>query len=242
MESFEGMYLKVNPLPHISIKNWASDDKPREKLLKKGTGALSDAELLAILLNNGHRHKSALELAQEVLRTAKNNLGELSKLSVRRLKRLRGIGTAKAVAIVAALELARRRQAGYMLEKQVITRGAEAALFFKPLLGDHDHETFYVVYLNYGSRVLHYRCISAGGVSGTVVDPKLIFKEALELGASRLLLCHNHPSGNLRPSNADVFLTRKLREGGRLLDIEVLDHIIVSEAGYYSMAEERVVT
>lgn len=234
------MPLKVNQLPHISIRNWAPDDKPREKLIKKGTAALSNAELLAILLNNGHRHKSAVELAQEVLQAAKNNLGELGKLNVRQLKKLRGIGNAKAIAIVAAMELARRRQAGHMLEKKIVAGGREAALFFKPLLGDQDHEAFYVVYLNNSSRVLHYRCISTGGVSSTIVDPRLIFKEALELGATRLLLCHNHPSGSLRPSTSDVRLTRRLKEGGRLLDIDVVDHIIVSEAGYYSMAEEGV--
>lgn len=240
-EVYLDMCVKVNPL-HISIRNWAPDDQPREKLMKKGTAALSDAELLAILLNNGHKQKSAITLAQEVLQAAHNHLGELGKLNVRQLKKLKGIGTAKAITIIAAMELARRKQAGAMLEKQVIRHGAEAALFFKPLLSDYNHEAFYVVYLNHSCRVLHYRCLSIGGISSTIVDPKLIFKEALELSASRLLLCHNHPSGSLSPSFADIGLTRKLKEAARLFDIDVIDHIIVSEAGYYSMVEEGIIT
>ncbi|GAA0538598.1 RadC family protein [Chitinophaga japonensis] len=231
------MDAKVTPL-HVPIKDWAPDDKPREKLIRKGTAALSDAELLAILLNNGHKQKSAIALAKEILHTARYNLGELGKLNVRQLKKLRGVGNAKAVTIVAAMELARRKQAGTMLEKQVITGGKEAALFFKPLLADSDHEAFYVLYLNHNCRVLHYRCISNGGISCTIADPRLIFREALETGASRLLLCHNHPSGSLTPSLADIGLTRKLKAAGQLFDIEVIDHIIVSEAGYYSMVEE----
>ncbi|SEM97710.1 DNA repair protein RadC [Chitinophaga rupis] len=231
------MCVNVNPL-YVSIRDWAPDDQPREKLIKKGTGALSDAELLAILLNNGHKQKSALTLAQEILQAARNNLNELGRLNVRQLKKLKGVGNAKAVTIIAAMELARRRQAGSLLEKKVICRGADAALFFKPLLSDYAHEAFFVVYLNHNCRVLHYRCISNGGMCSTIVDPKLIFKEALELSASRLLLCHNHPSGSLSPSFADIGLTRKLKEAGKLFDIDVMDHIIVSEAGYYSMVEE----
>lgn len=222
------------------MNKWADDDKPREKLISKGTVALSDAELLAILLNNGHRHKSALELAREVLRTANHNLSELGKLSLGRLKKIRGIGNAKATAILAVMELARRRQAGYIHEKKTITRGAEAALYFKPLLGDSTQESFYVLYLNQANRVLYNRCISMGSMTATLVDPKIVFREALELCATRIILCHNHPSGNLKPSFSDISLTRRLREAGRLFDIEVIDHIIVSEAGYCSMAEEGI--
>ncbi|KAA2241461.1 DNA repair protein RadC [Chitinophaga agrisoli] len=231
------MHINVN-LPHNSIRNWSPDDQPREKLMYKGAATLSDAELLAILLNNGSRHKSALTLAREILATAHNNLGELGKLNIWQLKKLRGIGNAKAVAVVAAMELARRRQAGYMRQKKVIRHAIDAALFFKPLLADYQQEAFYVLFLNHASRVLHYRCISTGGMCATIVDPKLIFREALEIGASRLLLCHNHPSGNLTPSFADIGLTHKLKEAGKLFDITIMDHIIVSEAGYYSMAEE----
>ncbi|WP_298741723.1 DNA repair protein RadC [uncultured Chitinophaga sp.] len=241
------MQAKVNlpqgrlPESYTPVKKLPTDDKPREKLIRKGPAALSDAELLAILLNNGTKQKSAIELGREVLRAASNNLPELGKLNVLQLKKLRGIGDAKAVTIVAAMELARRKQAGYMREKQVITRGADAALFFKPLLSDHPYEAFYVLYLTHNCRVLHYRCISSGGISSTIVDARLIFREALETGASRLLLCHNHPSGSLSPSAADVGLTHKIKAAGRLFDIEVVDHIIVSEAGYYSMAEEGVI-
>lgn len=231
----------VNPNPYTSIKNWAPDDKPREKLINKGTGALSDAELLAILLNNGHKQKSALELAQEILRAASDNLCELGKLNVRQLKKIKGIGNAKAVAIVAMMELSRRRQAGYMHEKKTIRRGREAALYFKPLLGDDQHESFHVLYLNSANRVIRHRCISSGGISSTLVDPKIVFRETLELGATRIILCHNHPSGSLRPSFSDISLTKKLKDAGRLFDIEVLDHIIVSEAGYCSMVEEGII-
>ncbi len=231
------MHIQVNP-PHNPIKHWALDDQPREKLLYKGAATLSDAELLAILLNNGSRQKSALELAREILSAARHNLGELGKLNVWQLKKLRGIGNAKAVTIVAAMELARRKQAGYMRQKKVIRNAADAALFFKPLLADHLHEAFYVVFLNRCARVLHYRCISTGGMCATIVDPRLVFREALETGASRLLLCHNHPSGSLSPSTADINLTHKLKEAGKLLDISIMDHIIVSEAGFYSLAEE----
>jgi DNA repair protein RadC len=232
------MEAVVDPNNHIAIKHWAEDDKPREKLINKGTAALSDAELLAILLNNGHKQKSALTLAQEVLRVCSRNLSEMGKLNLHQLKKIKGIGTAKAAIIIAAMELARRRQAGYMHGKKTIQRGSDAALYFKPLLGDANFESFHVLYLNNACRVLQSRCISTGGITNTVVDAKIIFREALELGATRIILCHNHPSGNLRPSAADIHITKKLKEAGSLFDISVLDHIIVSEAGYCSMVEE----
>jgi DNA repair protein RadC len=234
------MEVFVDPQPHVAIKDWAIDDKPREKLINKGTTALSDAELLAILLNNGHKQKSAVTLAQEVLQSASNNLGEMSKLNVRQLKKIRGIGDAKAVTIVAAMELARRKQAGYMHAKKTVGKGRDAALYFKPLLSDYNYESFHVLYLNNASRVLQNRCISIGGISSTLADPKIIFREALELGATHIILCHNHPSGSLKPSNSDIETTKKLKAAGHLFDISVLDHIIVSEAGYCSMAEEGI--
>jgi DNA repair protein RadC len=232
------MEMVVNPANHVAIKDWAADDRPREKLINKGSTALSDAELLAILLNNGHKQKSALSLAQEILRLSSNNLGELGKLNVHQLKKIQGVGIAKASAIIAAMELARRRQAGYMHPKKTIRSGAEAALYFKPIIGDSNYESFHVLYLNHASRVLQHRCISQGGITGTVVDVGLIFRAAIELGATQIMLCHNHPSGNLRPSTTDILTTKKLVQAGSLFDIRVLDHIIVSEAGYYSMAEE----
>ncbi|MBW8684374.1 RadC family protein [Chitinophaga rhizophila] len=233
------MEVAVNPAcTHIAIKDWAEDDQPREKLISKGTTALSDAELLAILLNEGHKQKSAVTLAQEVLRTASHNLSEMGKLTLQQLKTIKGIGTAKAAKIIAAMELARRRQAGHMLERKTIRQGRDAALYFKPLLGDASLESFHVLFLNHACRVLQHRCVSIGGITGTIVDPKVIFREALETGATQIILCHNHPSGNLRPSNADIQVTEKLKAAGRLFDISILDHIIVSEAGYCSMVED----
>ncbi|WP_106604247.1 RadC family protein [Chitinophaga ginsengisoli] len=232
------MEMIVNPTNHVAIKDWAVDDKPREKLINKGCTALSDAELLAILLNNGHKQKSAVSLAQEILRLSSDNLGEMAKLNVHQLKKIQGVGIAKATTIVAAMELARRRQAGYMHAKKTIRTGADAALYFKPILGDAPYESFHVLYLNHACRVLEHRCISNGGVAGTVIDVGHIFKAAIELSATQLILCHNHPSGNLRPSTTDIHTTKKLIQAGSLFDIRILDHIIVSEAGYCSMAEE----
>lgn len=232
--------MNVTPT-HFAIRQLAEDDKPREKLLQNGPAGLSEVELLAILLNSGYREKSALDLAREILLAADNNLGELGRLTIAQLKKIKGVGEVKALSIIAAMELARRRQAGYMREKKTIQGGRDAALYFKPILSDSPFEAFYTLYLNSACRVIRYRCISTGGMSSTVVDPKLIFREALELGASRLLLCHNHPSGSLRPSTADINLTHKLKEAGKLFDIEVLDHIIVSEAGYCSMVEEGII-
>ena len=234
------LVMEVHVSPYNQrIKNWAPTDQPRERLLHKGAAALSDAELLAILLNNGgYRQKSALSLAHEILAVAHNNLCELGKLSVGQLKKLQGIGNAKAITVIAAMELARRKQAGYMKEKFLIRQASDAALFLKPLLADHPYEAFYVLYLNHGCRVLHHRCISTGGVCATIADTRLIFREALETGASRLVLCHNHPSGSLSPSPTDVSLTSKLKQAGKLFDIDIMDHIIVSEAGFCSMVEE----
>ena len=228
----------VTHSPHISIKNWADDDKPREKLAAKGVNALTDAELLALILNKGHRQKSAIDLAKEILRSTSSNLCELGKQNLSQLKKINGVGDAKAMAIIAAMELSRRKQASYTLQKKTIRNGTDAALYFKPMLGDNPTESFHVMYLNSASRILRNSCISTGGITNTFADPRVIFKEALELGATSIILCHNHPSGNLKPSSSDINLTKKIKEGGRLLDISVLDHIIVSEAGYCSMAEE----
>jgi DNA repair protein RadC len=231
----------VSQPPHISIKHWAEDEKPREKLLNKGVTVLSNAELLAILLNNGHRNKSAIMLAQEVLQSSQSNLCELAKKDVSELKKIRGIGDAKAISIVAAMELTRRRQACLNLPKKTIRHGRDAALYFKPLLGDSKNESFHVMYLNNASLLLKSTCVSVGGLTNTLADPRVIFREALELGATRIILCHNHPSGNLKPSAADVSITKKLKDAGALLDITVLDHIIVSDSGYCSLAEEEFI-
>ena len=220
------------------IKQWAKDDRPREKLLLKGPDSLSDSELLAILLQNGSRQKTAVELAREVLQTGQNNLGALGRVTVHELMKIKGIGEAKAITIVAALELGRRRQAATLLPKTVITSSQEVAGYLQSLLKDRDREIFAVLFLNQSNKIIHFEIVSEGGITGTVADPRVILRKALEINTVNLILCHNHPSGSLRPSRADIDLTLKMREAARLLDIKVLDHIIVSDAGYYSFADE----
>jgi len=223
---------------NYSIKQWAKDDRPREKLLLKSAAALSDAELLAILLHNGTKNKSALELAKEILLLGKNNLNELGKLTVDQLMKLRGIGEAKAITIVAALELGKRRQAGTILDKPALKDSRDVAHYLQTILKDQPHELFAVLFLNQANRVNHFEIISQGGITGTVADPRLILKKALENNAVSLILCHNHPSGSLKPSRADEELTHKIKEASKYFDIKVLDHLIVSEEGYYSFADE----
>jgi len=221
-----------------AIKQWAIDDRPREKLRARGAAALSISELIAILINNGTREKSALELAQEVMKTGKDNLAELSKLSVRELTRIKGIGDAKAIAIVAALELGRRRQATTSREKAAITSSSEVAGYLQTMMADFRHEVFAVLFLNRANKINHFQIISEGGITGTVADPRIILKKALEENAVSLILCHNHPSGSLKPSRADEELTMKIKEAARYFDIKVLDHLIVGDEGYYSFADE----
>lgn len=222
------------------IKHWSEDEKPREKLRDRGPAALSNSELLAILINHGTRQKSAVDLGREVLRMAKDNLHDLSKLNVRELTRIPGIGEAKAVSIVAALELGRRRQALPYREKMVITSSSDVAGYLQHLLRDYRHEVFAVLFLNRANKVNHFQIISEGGITGTVADPRIILKKALEEDAVSLILCHNHPSGSLRPSRADEELTQKIRDAARHFDIKVLDHLIVSEDGYFSFADEGI--
>jgi DNA repair protein RadC len=224
--------------PSTSIKNWAVDDRPREKLLSKGAFALSDSELLAILINNGHKERSAIELAKEILRLGDNNLNELGKLSLKDLQGVKGIGEAKAITIASALELGRRRQAASALEKIVIRTSNDIAQYLRALIKDFNYEVFGVLYLNKANKINHFEIISRGGLTGTVADPRIILKKALEQDATSLVLCHNHPSGNLKPSRADEELTHKIKEASKYFDIRVLDHIIVSEEGFYSFADE----
>jgi len=223
-----------------SIKDWAKDDRPREKLLSKSPMALSDSELLAILINNGNRQKTAVELAKEVLQLGKNNLNELGRLSIRDFMGIKGIGEAKAIAIAAALELGRRRQAAVFLEKPQVKSSADIALYLQTLLADYLHEVFAVVFLNRANKIKHFEIVSEGGITGTVADPRIILKKALQEDAVSIVLCHNHPSGNLRPSRADEELTQKIKEAARFLDIKVLDHIIVSNEGFFSFADEGI--
>lgn len=221
-----------------SIKNWALDDRPREKMLAKGLSALSNAELLAILIQTGHKNKSAVELAKSLLQFGQNNLNEMGKLTLAELKQVKGIGTAKAISIMAALELGRRRNSEGLLDKQVIRSSNELARFLREKLKDQQQEVFCVLFLNQANKVNHFEIVSLGGITGTVADPRVIFKKALEHKATSLVLCHNHPSGSLRPSRADEELTQKIKQAAALLDIRMLDHLIVSEEGYFSFADE----
>ncbi|MEP7258900.1 MAG: DNA repair protein RadC [Flavitalea sp.] len=220
-----------------SIKTWAKTDRPREKLRSRGPENLTDTELLAILIHNGTRQRTAVDLAKEVLNLGKNDLGSLGRVSVRELMKIKGIGEAKAVTIAAALEIGRRRQAGPNSEKKVVKESRDIAFYLQALLRDHQHEVFGVIFLNRSNRINHYEIISEGGITGTVADPRIILKKALEEDAVNLILFHNHPSGNLKPSQSDKDLTTKIREAASYFDIRVLDHIIVSEEGYFSFAD-----
>ena len=221
-----------------SIKQWAKDDRPREKLLLNGAHTLSDSELLAILILNGSKEKTAVDLAKDVLKLSKDNLSELGKLSVKDLMKVKGIGEAKAISISAALEIGRRRQAGNSLQKKIITASQDIADFLMAKLKDYRHEVFAVVFLNRANKINHFEIVSEGGITGTVADPRVILKKALDEDAVSIILCHNHPSGSLKPSRADEDLTHKIKEAAKYFDIKVLDHMIVSDAGYFSFADE----
>ena len=223
-----------------SIKQWAKDDRPREKLLSKGAENLSNSELLAILIHNGTKEKTAVDLGKEILKLGKDNLNELGKLSVKELMKIKGIGEAKAITITAALELGRRRQATASLEKSVVGSSNDIAAYLRTALKDYRHEVFAVIFLNRANKINHFEIISEGGIAGTVADPRIILKKALEENAVSIILCHNHPSGSLKPSRADEELTTKIKEAAKYFDIKVIDHIIVSEDGYYSFADEGI--
>jgi len=222
----------------LPITEWAEEDRPREKLLAKGKNALTDAELLAILIGSGNRQESAVDLCKRILKDYDNNLNEISKATINELMKYKGIGEAKAITIAAALEFGRRRQLSDIKEKPQIRSSRDAYNAIAPLLMDLAHEEFWILLLNRSNHVIGRANISRGGTAGTVVDAKIIFKKALEIQASGLILSHNHPSGSLQPSQADISVTRKLKEGGTYLDISILDHLIVSEKGFCSLADE----
>jgi len=219
------------------IKTWAKDDQPREKLLSKSPEALSNSELLAILIGVGTPDRNAIELARDVLRLGRNDLRHLGNLPVKELMKIKGIGQAKAIIISAAMELGRRREAA-MLEKPRLKEGRDAAAYLQLMLKDQRQEVFAALYLNSAGKILHFAILSRGGLTGTVADPRIIFRKALEEDATSIILCHNHPSGSLRPSRADEEFTHKIKEGAKHLDLRLLDHIIVSEEGYYSFADK----
>lgn len=227
----------INP-PSTAIKTWAPDDRPREKMMLKGPESLSHSELLAILLNNGNKGQSALDIAREILKLGKDSLHELGKLSLKDFQQVRGVGPAKAITLMAALELGRRRLTLRSPERVTIRSSKDIADYLKLLLQDHNHEVFAIIFLNRANRIKHFEIISRGGITGTVADPRIILKKALEAEATAIVLTHNHPSGNLQPSRADEEITLKIKRAAELLDITVLDHIIVSEDGYYSFADE----
>jgi len=222
----------------LTIKSWAEEDRPREKLLSKGRHMLTDAELIAILIGSGSRNETAVELSKRILAQFGNNLNELAKQSVNNLIKFKGIGEAKAISIVAALELGRRRKETESTKKERITSSRDIFQYMHSQFIDLPHEEFHVLLLNRSNTVIRKEFVSKGGVSGTVVDPKIIFKIALEHLASSVILCHNHPSGNLRPSDQDISLTKKIKEAGTLLEIPILDHLIISDTGYFSFADE----
>jgi DNA repair protein RadC len=223
---------------HFPIKNWAEEDRPREKLQLKGRNSLSDAELLAILIGSGNRSESAVDLAKRILTSAGDNLIEVSRLGISDLVQFRGIGEAKAVTLIAALELGRRRNESEVMAREKITCSRDAFEIFRSVIGDQPYESFWIILLNKANKVIRKCSISEGGVSGTVVDPKKIFKTALDHHASSILLGHNHPSGNIQPSEADQKITKKIRDAGLMLDVAVLDHLIVGDDRYYSFADE----
>ncbi|MCX6266578.1 MAG: DNA repair protein RadC [Bacteroidetes bacterium] len=221
-----------------TIRNWAEDDRPREKLALKGRHSLSDAELLAILIGSGTRQESALDLAKNILKLASGNLVELSKQSMTDLIKVKGIGQAKAVTIIAALELGRRRNESEVLIRDKIKTSRDAYEIFRSTIGDRPYEEFWIILLNRANKVLKKCNISEGGISGTVVDPKKIFKISLDNHASSIILGHNHPSGVVTPSEADCRITKKLHEAGAMLEVAVLDHLIIGDDSYYSFADE----
>ena len=222
----------------FSIKNWSQDDRPREKLRDKGKATLSDAELVAILIGSGSRNESAVELCKRILASANNNLSALGKLSLKQLMEFKGIGEAKAITIIAALELGRRRRGEEALQQDKIDSSQSVFELMQPVIGELAHEEFWIVYLNNSNKVLQKNQLSKGGITGTLVDVRLALKTALEVGAVGIILVHNHPSGTLKPSEADKQITKKLKNAGESLDIKVLDHLIITENAYFSFADE----
>jgi DNA repair protein RadC len=224
----------------LNLKQWAVEDRPREKMLAKGARALSDAELVAILIGSGNLEETAVELSRRILNSVDNSLTDLGRKNSDFLQQFKGIGAAKAINILAAMELGRRRKDSDLPEKQKITGSNDAAALFVPWLGDLDHEEFWILLLNRNNKVIEKFMASKGGITGTVIDVRSIMKTAVEKLATAMILCHNHPSGNLAPSDADHQITRKLKDAGKILDIQVLDHLVVAQKGFFSFADEGV--
>jgi DNA repair protein RadC len=225
---------------YFPIRHWSEDDRPREKLLLKGKAALSDAELIAILIGSGSRNESAVDLSKRILKSCDNNLNTLGKSSVTDLLTFKGIGEAKAITIQAAMELGRRRRTEEAVELQKITSSQTVFELMQPILGELPHEEFWIIYLNNANKIISKFQLSKGGITGTLVDVRLVFKTALAIGAVGLILAHNHPSGTLKPSESDKQITQKLKVAGEQLDIKILDHVIVTETSFFSFSDEGI--
>jgi len=225
----------------LNIKAWAEEDRPREKLSLKGKNILSDAELIAILIGSGNKNETAVELSKKILTSINNDLNKLGKLSISDLTQFNGIGEAKAISIISALELGRRRKEYRVEKRPTIKSSSDAYNVITDVLSDLPHEEFWVIYLNKKNEVVRKENISKGGIDATIADTKIIFKHAIDQLASALILCHNHPSGNLKPSSTDIKLTKKLKETGIMLDTPVLDHLIIGEKDYFSFADEGII-
>ncbi len=223
-----------------SLKNWAEEDRPREKLMQKGIESLSNAELIAILIGSGTKEENAVELSKRILNQNENNLNTLGRLSLKELMKFKGIGEAKAITILAAMELGRRRKHADALERKQIKCSSDAFDFFHPLLCDLSHEEFWVVFMNTNLRIIDKARIGQGGLSATITDVRLIFKSALDRLATGIIIAHNHPSGNCTPSESDIQLTRKIKEAGKTLDISLNDHLIITDKNYYSFADNAI--
>ena len=226
---------------NLPIKEWALEDRPREKLLAKGISSLSSAELIAIIIGSGTRSDTAVELSRKLLNLVGNNLNELGKLDLAGLRKLPGIGPAKAMALLACFELGKRRNAAARLPEIKISGSKDVFDLFQPFLGDLPYEEFWILLLNRANRVIDKIKISQGGISGTIIDPRIILKNAVDRLASTIILCHNHPSGNLKPSDADIRITTKMKESSQLMDINLIDHIIITEDSYFSFADEGLI-
>lgn len=225
----------------LPITAWAEDDRPREKLLLKGRHVLSDAELLAIILGSGNRHETAVDLSKRMLAFYNGSLDSLARLSVSELQQFSGVGEAKAVSVIAALELGRRRKTVTAdSDEDYIRASSDSYRMIRPVLEDHDHEQFWMLMINRSNKLIRKELISKGGMNATIVDPKVVYRNALMHGAAGIVLCHNHPSGNVRPSESDIRLTRRLREAAAILEIVLLDHIIIGTNTYFSFADDGI--
>ncbi len=223
-----------------SIKTWKQDDRPREKMLLKGKEALSDAELIAILIGSGNRQESAVDLAKRILTSVNNNLNELAALSISDLMQFRGIGEAKAISISTAITLGRRTQLENALVKPIITSSQAVFKIMQPQIGNLKHEEFWVIYLNNSNKIIKTEQLTKGGITGTLVDVRMLFKNAVSVLATGIIICHNHPSGKIEPSNSDKELTKKIKNAGQFLDIKLLDHLIITEKDYFSFADSEI--